>query len=62
MTADMIKTVAEYFSTQPVMKAWVSGSYARGEEREDSDVDILIRPCRTTCSDTQKKTTKNNVR
>ncbi|MBR4757595.1 MAG: nucleotidyltransferase domain-containing protein [Bacteroidaceae bacterium] len=36
--------IAEYFKTQPVLKAWLFGSYARGEEREDSDVDILILP------------------
>lgn len=38
----MIKTIQEYFKTQPVLKAWVFGSYARGEETEDSDVDILV--------------------
>ena len=34
--------MAEYFKTQPVLKAWIFGSYARGEERPDSDVDILV--------------------
>ena len=38
----MIKTIQDYFKTQPVLKAWVFGSYARGEETEDSDVDILV--------------------
>lgn len=38
----MTRQIAEYFRTQPVTKAWLFGSYARGEEREDSDVDILI--------------------
>ena len=41
-TADISKTIAEYLSTQPVNKAWLFGSYARGEQREDSDVDILV--------------------
>ena len=41
-TEEMIKTIAEYFKTQPVMKAWLFGSYSRGEQREDSDVDILV--------------------
>ena len=36
--------VAEYFKTQPVIKAWLFGSFARGEERADSDVDILFTP------------------
>ncbi len=40
----MTKTIAEYFKTQPVLKAWLFGSYARGEERSDSDVDILFVP------------------
>ena len=38
----MTQLIAEYFKTQPVLKAWLFGSYARGEEREDSDVDILV--------------------
>ena len=39
---EITKHIAEYFSTQPVVRAWLFGSYARGEEREDSDVDILV--------------------
>jgi len=38
----MTKTIAEYFKTQPVVKAWLFGSYARGEQTPDSDVDILV--------------------
>ena len=40
--------IAEYFKTQPVLKAWIFGSFARGEETLDSDVDILVRFDRTT--------------
>ncbi len=43
----MTQTIAEYFKTQPVLKAWLFGSYARGEERPDSDVDILFVPDRS---------------
>ena len=43
-TQDMIQKIAEYFKTQPVLKAWLFGSYSRGEERPDSDVDILFVP------------------
>lgn len=43
-TQAMTQQIAEYFKTQPVLKAWLFGSYARGEQREDSDVDILIIP------------------
>ena len=42
MDAAMIKTIQDYFKTQPVLKAWIFGSYARGEETPDSDVDILV--------------------
>ena len=38
------KLIADYFKTQPVLKAWLFGSYSRGEERPDSDVDILFVP------------------
>ena len=41
-TQEMQKIIADYFATQPVLKAWLFGSYARGEQREDSDVDILV--------------------
>ena len=41
-TQQMIQQIAEYFKTQPVLKAWLFGSYSRGEQRLDSDVDILV--------------------
>ena len=41
-TEVMTKKIAEYFKTQPVLKAWIFGSFARAEERADSDVDILV--------------------
>ncbi len=41
-TKTMTKMIAEYFKTQPVLKAWLFGSFSRGEERPDSDVDILV--------------------
>ena len=42
MNTEMIETIRNYFSTQPVLKAWLFGSFARGEETPDSDVDILV--------------------
>ena len=42
MDSGMIETIREYFKTQPVLKAWIFGSYARGEETPESDVDILV--------------------
>lgn len=41
-TQAMTKIIADYFKTQPVMKAWLFGSFARGEETPNSDVDILV--------------------
>ena len=41
-TQSMKNTLANYFKTQPVLKAWLFGSFARGEETPDSDVDILV--------------------
>ena len=43
-TQTMTRLIAEYFKTQPVLKAWLFGSYARGEETPESDVDILFTP------------------
>lgn len=42
----MKEAIAEYFKTQPVLKAWLFGSYARGEATPESDVDILFVPDR----------------
>ena len=39
----MTQQIAEYFKTQPVLKAWLFGSYSRGEQRADSDVDLLVK-------------------
>ena len=43
-TQALQQKIADYFKTQPVLKAWLFGSFARGEENEDSDVDILFTP------------------
>ena len=43
----MTKLIAEYFKTQPVLKAWIFGSFARGEETDMSDIDILFVPDRS---------------
>lgn len=42
MNASLKHTLQDYFSTQPVIKAWVFGSFSRNEEKEDSDVDIMV--------------------
>ena len=42
MDNNIINIIKEYFKTKPVEKAWIFGSFSRGEERPESDVDILI--------------------
>ena len=41
-TQALTQAIADYFKTQPVVKAWLFGSFARGEETPQSDVDILV--------------------
>ena len=43
-TQVMQQKIVDYFKTQPVLKAWLFGSFARGEETPQSDVDILFVP------------------
>ena len=39
----MIPKIQAYLATQPVERAYLFGSCARGDERPDSDVDLLVR-------------------
>lgn len=39
---DIIETLRLYFKGQPVIKAWLFGSFARGEQKKGSDIDILV--------------------
>lgn len=43
MKQAIIHKLQDFFSFQPIEKAWVFGSYSRGEETKDSDMDILVR-------------------
>ena len=47
MNMRMIDNIRQYFTTQPVKKAWLFGSFSRGEETAESDVDILVEFDRT---------------
>ena len=38
-----IKAICQVLSTAPVIRAWVFGSFARMEERPDSDIDLLVK-------------------
>ncbi|MCK5208215.1 MAG: nucleotidyltransferase domain-containing protein [Cyclobacteriaceae bacterium] len=37
-----IKTIGDYFKARPVLKAYLFGSYVRGEADSQSDMDILV--------------------
>lgn len=39
---ELFSKLQNYFSRTPVAKAWVFGSFARGEETEESDLDLLV--------------------
>lgn len=47
MRSSFIEPIKAYLQTQPIKKAWIFGSFSRGEERQDSDVDILVQYDRT---------------
>ena len=38
----IIKTINDYFKTRPVLKAYLFGSYVRGDADYQSDIDILV--------------------
>ena len=42
MDKNIIDIICQYFSRKPIEKAWVFVSFSRGEQRPDSDIDILI--------------------
>ena len=42
MTPEMQQTIVDYFKTQPILRAWLFGSFARGDETPVSDVDLLV--------------------
>ncbi|CAN5526922.1 hypothetical protein BH23BAC1_BH23BAC1_50120 [soil metagenome] len=37
-----IALISEYFRNRPVLKAYLFGSYSRGEADNNSDIDILV--------------------
>ena len=42
MSEPVINTLREYFSSHPVKRVWLFGSYSRGEETPESDIDLLV--------------------
>ena len=43
MKQNIINKLQAFFPSYPIEKAWVFGSYARGEETRKSDIDIMVR-------------------
>lgn len=37
-----LEKMKDYFSTRPVLKAYLFGSYVRGQADDQSDIDILV--------------------
>lgn len=42
LLAESITLIKNYFSTQPVLKAYLFGSFAEGIANEQSDIDLLV--------------------
>lgn len=42
MQENIKKIVQAYFKDKPVNEVYLFGSYARGDAREDSDVDLIV--------------------
>ncbi|MCQ2183581.1 MAG: nucleotidyltransferase domain-containing protein [Bacteroidales bacterium] len=42
MSKKTLDLISAYFATKPINKAWLFGSYARGEQKRNSDIDILV--------------------
>ncbi|MEJ7672458.1 MAG: nucleotidyltransferase domain-containing protein [Chitinophagaceae bacterium] len=43
LTQENIKQIVQaYFKDKPVKEVYLFGSYARGDAKEDSDVDLIV--------------------
>ena len=42
LDSSQIESIKSYFRTRPVLKAYIFGSYVRGEADKKSDIDILV--------------------
>lgn len=42
MSEETINKIRRFFEDKPVIKAYLFGSYARNEQDENSDIDILV--------------------
>jgi len=39
---NLLPLIREFMSRQPILKAWLFGSCSRGEETDNSDIDIMV--------------------
>ena len=42
LESNKIEVMKDYFKTMPVLKAYIFGSYVRGQADKNSDIDILV--------------------
>lgn len=42
LSKNQIKLIADFFSKQPVLKAYLFGSYSRNKGAKNSDIDLLV--------------------
>jgi predicted nucleotidyltransferase len=42
LDSSKLETIKEYFRTRPVLRAYLFGSYVRGQADDQSDIDILV--------------------
>jgi hypothetical protein len=42
LSKNQINLISNFFSKQPVLKAYLFGSYVRGVGNENSDIDLLV--------------------
>lgn len=42
LDSSTLEAIKEYFRTRPVLKAYLFGSYVRGQANKNSDIDILV--------------------
>jgi len=38
----IVQTIRAYFADKPVERAWLFGSFARDDQQNDSDIDVLV--------------------
>ena len=42
MNKPILNKIKDYLKTKPIERAWLFGSFSRGEENEGSDIDLLV--------------------